>query len=188
MFADAVWSESAIPLKPHSSRSTRVRSMRLRHACVPFTLLWAHITAPTSACRTAASNCGKYTSCSVRWSTFGVDRLAVAHEGALAADPLTGRSRRRRVGLWTSEALLVVGGEVLDDRDRTLSLGALDPGNGHLGIEERVLAVALEGSPAHRRPHDVHRRGIDEVVALLGRLVAGHGTGLAGEARLPGRR
>ena len=95
--------------------------------------------------------------------------------------------RRSGVGLGAAVALLVVGGEVLDGGDDALVLRPLDPAHRHLGVQERVLPVPLERPTSYGRSHDVHRRRVDEVVALLPGLVPGHGAGLAGQLRLPGR-
>ena len=54
--------------------------------------------------------------------------------------------------------LLVVRGVVLRVGHHPLPLEALDPGDGGLSGEERVLAVGLEGAPTERCAHQVHRR------------------------------
>ena len=112
-----------------------------------------------------------------------VDQQAIAPGGRrperLAGAALVGRRAR---------ALLVVRRVVLDVRDHALRLGTEDPADGHPRYEPGILAVGLEGAPVQRRPHDVHGRREDHVVALELGLV-GHRRAVApGQGRVEGRR
>ena len=61
-------SVTAMPSKPHSSRSMSVSRRRLSLQYSPFTLLYAHMTEPGRLSRTAISNAVRYISLSVRSS------------------------------------------------------------------------------------------------------------------------
>jgi hypothetical protein len=84
------------------------------------------------------------------------------------------------------EALLVVGGVVLDAAHHALRLGGLDPVHAHSGHEVRVLAVALERAATERRAHDVQRGRVDHVVALQLHLVGDDVAVAARHARVEG--
>ena len=109
---------------------------------------------------------------------------AVARHGR-RTERLTGIAE---VGHRSGVALLVVGGEVLHVRHYALGLRAVDPAHGGPRVEERVLAICLEGAATERSAHDVHGGGEDHVVAFVLRLVADHVAVADGHRRIEGGR